>query len=487
MKLSKILKGIPSKITYFFKDINIESIEADSKLVKKNSLFVAIKGSRLDGHCFIGEAIRNGASCIVVENDVKVQGGIPVVLVKDTRLALAVLAKNFYKNPAAKFRFIGITGTNGKTTVSYLIERILARDGVSCGRIGTINYDIGSRLIRADRTTPDAVTLNRLFAYMHKNGIKNVIMEVSSHALQQKRIIGIEFDICIFTNLGRDHLDYHRTMKNYLNAKALLFKNLKRDGIAILNMDSKYYPELKRRIKHRILTYGLNNRAFVFAEPRVMDLDRSYLTVKIGKRIIFDVKTSLIGVHNIYNILAAVSGAFVYGIEYEKIKEGIESLKYIPGRLERIKTKSGFYIFIDYAHTPEALKSILMFLTALKRNRLITVFGCGGERDRSKRPLMGGVSQRFSDFVFITNDNPRRESQRKIVREILNGMEEKNKNYKTILDREKAIKEAILMAEKNDIVLVAGKGHENVQVIGSDTIPFSDKKIIKYILKRYGR
>jgi len=480
LKLKKLLNDIKIKANPRIKDLEITSVAVNSKGVKKGSLFIAIKGSRFDGHGFIGEAFKRGALAAIAEEAETLKMAPDklknIVRVKDTRKALSVAAKNFYHSPSEKLKVIGITGTNGKTTISLLIESIFNAARIPCGVMGTIENKIGNRRIPAERTTPDALGVNVLLDQMLKNGLKASAMEVSSHGLDQKRVDDISFDAAIFTNLTHEHLDYHGDLSRYFKSKTKIFTRLKKEGVAILNVDDRRVASCaKNMTEHKYITYGLKKTAYVSADIRRIDLDGSAFTVKLRGKGAFLINTRLIGLHNVSNILAAVAAGVTQGIDLRDIKNGIERVNSIKGRVEPVCTEEGFKVFVDYAHTHNALENVLTFLSTIKRNRIITVFGCGGDRDRSKRPLMGRVAQKLSDFVIVTSDNPRSEDPGKIARDIERGM--KKQKYVVVKDRKKAIETALKIACPGDIVLIAGKGHENVQIIGKREIPFNDKKV----------
>ncbi len=460
----------------------VSGISCNSKSVKRGSVFIAVKGVQADGSRFIKEAVLKGAKFIVCAPEVKkkLKGGDCWVEVDDTRLAAAELAMEFYGNPANKINTVGITGTNGKTTITYLLEAILKRSGHRPGVIGTVNYRYKDIIIPAKNTTPGPLELQAIISKMVNKGIDYCIMEVSSHALSQERVAGIEFHSALFTNLTQDHLDYHKTIRSYFQAKARLFRNLSRNSFAILNADDKYFPLLKKATKARIVSYGLRKKADVKAVDIKYGLGFTEFALVYPKGKI-RLKTRLIGKHNIYNILAAFAWAYQEGISLKEVKSAVEDFTCVPGRLEKIKSKKGFYVFVDYAHTEDALKNILLSLRGLSPNRIITLFGCGGERDKLKRPKMGRVADSLSDFVVITNDNPRSEKPLDIIKQIKKGI--KGNNYAVIPDRKIAIKKAISLADKGDIVVIAGKGHENYQLLGKNSFHFDDREEVNKCLK----
>lgn len=487
MKLKKLLNGIKIKVNPRIRDLEITSVAVNSKDVKRGSLFIAIKGSRFNGHDFIDEAFKRGALAAIAE-ELEARKMAPdklknIILVKDVRKALSVAAKNFHHSPSEKLKVIGITGTNGKTTISLLIESIFNTARIPCGVVGTIENKIGNRRIPARCTTPDALGVNALLNRMLKNRLKASAVEVSSHGLDQKRVDDISFDAAIFTNLTHEHLDYHGDLSRYFKSKTRIFTRLKKKGVAILNADDRRVISCAKNMDgHKFITYGLKKTACVSADIKRINLDGSVFTVKLRGKDAFLLTTRLIGLHNVSNILAAVAAGVTQGIDSRDIKKGIERINSIKGRLEPVRIEEGFKVFVDYAHTHNALENVLTFLSTLKRNRIITVFGCGGDRDRSKRPLMGRIAQKLSDFVIVTSDNPRSEDSDRIVRDIERGM--KKQNHVVVKDRKKAIETALKIACPGDIVLIAGKGHENVQIIGKREVPFNDKKVAEKVINK---
>ena len=482
MKLRDLLDGTKIKISPELSEYDIKQVTTSSKAARKKSLFVAIKGASLDGHNFLREAFKKGSVAAIVEKKPGSKNE-PLLFVKDTKSALSVIAANFYKNPSGKLNITGITGTNGKTTTAFLTESIFTAAKKKCGLIGTISYKTGNRFLPAERTTPDALTLNSLFVEMISSGAEDVVMEVSSHALRQRRVENIIFKTAIFTNLTHEHLDYHKTIDQYFLSKARLFELLGKGGIAVINADDEMAGRLMRRISGRHISFGIKKSATVTARNIISSMHGSRFEVWIENKKKTEIKTLLIGTHNIYNILAAIAASWANGIDEKYIKTGIEAVKRVPGRLESVAWRGDFKVFVDYAHTDNALLNVLAFLSKLKKRKIITVFGAGGERDTSKRPLMGRAVQKFSDFFVITNDNPRGECPEEIARDIEKGLANGKKNYRIILNRKLAIKNALEKAGKGDIVLLAGKGHEAYQIIGKKKIPFDDRCVARELLK----
>ncbi|WP_456464371.1 UDP-N-acetylmuramoyl-L-alanyl-D-glutamate--2,6-diaminopimelate ligase [Persephonella sp.] len=471
------------------KDNHVKGLSNNSKDVKNGYVFFAVKGTNTDGHRFVEEAVKNGASAVVVqdtETAKKVKERYPdvwVVLTQDTRKKQAEVSRKFYGFPDRKIKIIGITGTNGKTTVSYLISQLIENSGRKTGIIGTIDYRVGDRVICEGRTTPDSIQWFKILKQMGDMGAEYVVAEVSSHALDQMRVYGTQFSGAVFTNLSQDHLDYHKSMEEYFSAKEKLFDMLDGETPAVVNTDDIYGNRLYNRLKKNKNISGIgtqNSPDFKIEDIKLSEKGSSFFLRWENKKL--PVKTKLIGLFNVYNTALSISTLLKMGFSPEFLSKASENLRPVRGRLERIEG-NGFSVYIDYAHTPDALKNVLQTLKDIKKRRLITVFGAGGDRDRSKRPLMGEVASELSDLVILTSDNPRTEDPLKIIDEIKSGI--KGNSFKVVPDREKAIKEAVYTASEGDIVLIAGKGHENYQIIGKKTIPFDDLKVAKkYIKKR---
>ncbi len=466
-------------------EAEVKGITADSRAVRDGFVFVAIKGVSLDGHRFIEEAIKRGARVIIAQSSeaVSLESQIPFLIrVKDTRVALAKLAAEFYANPSSRMKVIGITGTNGKTTVTYLIEAIINEAGFSVGVIGTIDYRFKNTVIPSKNTTPGPLDLQSLFAEMLGQGVNYAVMEVSSHALAQDRVGGIKFHSAIFTNITQDHLDYHQTKEEYFQAKSKLFKNIRSPAYAVINNDDPYAARLKKITQAKIITYGITNDSDVMARDIKFDISHTEFTLRdnINQREL-KLRTQLIGIFNAYNILAAVTWALNDGLDQKTILSALEKFSFVPGRLEKIDSKGGFKVFVDYAHTEDALKNVITTLKQLPHKRLIVVFGCGGERDKTKRPKMGFVVTELADFAVITSDNPRSEDPEDIIADIKQGI--KKDNYCVAVDRGEAIKKSLSMASPGDIVLLAGKGHENYQILKDRYIEFDDREVARQCLK----
>jgi UDP-N-acetylmuramoyl-L-alanyl-D-glutamate--2,6-diaminopimelate ligase len=461
---------------------SVNGVADDSRKVKRGYLFVAVRGHDNDGHRFINDAIASGASAVVADRNFYAPEGVKKLIVKDARAVLPEIADDFYGHPSGRLKIVGVTGTNGKTTITYILESIITASGKSCGVIGTINYRIGGREITSTNTTPGPIQLQSLLSGMVKEKARYAVMEVSSHSLEQDRVARLLFDVAIFTNMTRDHLDYHKTLDKYFAAKARLFRKLKPKGVAVLNNDDGSSGRLRRSIRSKVLTYGISKRSDVMAKDIKLSIGSTRFKAVTPKWSL-DINTALIGRHNISNILAAIAAATALGIKKEAIKKGIESFKSVPGRLEPVEAPGRFRVFVDYAHTEDALNNVLGLLKdVVSGGRIITVFGCGGDRDRTKRPLMGRAACAFSDRVVVTSDNPRTEDPLSIIAEIEKGVKGSYFNYEIVPDRRSAIKRALEMAASGDVVLIAGKGHEKYQIIGNSAIPFDDCKIARELL-----
>src|SRR5437667_990269 len=482
MQLKTLAGAIPIRQLIGTLDRTVESIAYDSRRVQKNGLFVALRGGKNDGHEFIGQAIEKGAAVIVAEREEK-HPRATCVVVENTRSALADLAATFYGRPAQRLKLAGVTGTNGKTTTTFLIKHICEKAGLRCGLIGTVRYEIGERILPAIRTTPESLDLQELLAQIVNAGCTAAAMEVSSHALAQNRTRGLEWNVAVFTNLTQDHLDFHGTMESYFDSKAKLFAQLgsqreKSKPVAIVNIDDRHGEQLLNKIDKRVavFTYGLSARGdFRASNYRVEFSGTSYQLDAHGKSYL--VRVPLIGRFNVANSVAALAAANALGISLRDAVLGLGTSPPVPGRLELVPAKRQFQVFVDYAHTPDALRNVLKTLRELEPHRLIVVFGCGGNRDRQKRPLMGEIVDRHADYAIITSDNPRKEDPSAIIAEIEKGC--RSTHYEKIVDRMAAIGRAIAMAQPRDIVLIAGKGHESYQEFADHTVPFDDIQVAR--------
>lgn len=488
MKLSQLIAATHFQCSSTA-DPEITGVEYDSRRVQQGTLFVALPGAHVDGRTFIAGAFAAGAAAVVSNSSADAAAG-PHILADNPLHALAALSAEFHGHPDKKMRLIGITGTNGKTTITYFLESILARHGLSTGVVGTVNYRYKDTVFPASNTTPQSGDIYRLFHQMSSSGVDAAVMEVSSHALALGRVRGLEFDVAVFTNLTRDHLDFHETMEDYFAAKSKLFVELrpgekKFPKAAVINRDDPWGRKLVSLVRDaETITYGLNEKAAVRAEHvrPSSSCTEFVLVTPHGRR---KVELAHIGEHNIYNALAAAGAALACGVPLETIIEGLEQAPMVPGRLEKVDEGQNFTVVVDYAHTDDALKNITTALRDLKPARLITIFGCGGDRDRSKRPLMGEVATAVSDFVFVTSDNPRSEDPQKIALDIEVGIRRQHRNnYQVVLDREQAIAAAMVMAQKGDIVLIAGKGHETYQIVGETRFHFNDTEVARKYLRQ---
>lgn len=456
--------------------LRVESLSCDSRQVTPGALFFALRGVKAEGTEFVAQAAERGAISIV-SDAASVACALPHIQVRYARAAMADMAAAFYEHPADEMKVMGVTGTNGKTTTAFLTKHILDADHRRCGLIGTIKYSIGGTDIDAPRTTPESLELQSLLRQMVDVGSKAVAMEVSSHALMQHRVRGIDFDAAVFTNLTQDHLDYHKTMDAYFEAKATLFENLgaqtKKKGRAIVNSDDRYGHRLEERFgkKLPIVTYGLGANANFRATSIKFDATGSTYQLTAKNRSYF-VRSPLIGAFNIYNSLAALASAAAMGMELRAAVAAMATAPQVPGRLERVPAKRNFQVFVDYAHTDDALRNVIRTLRELNPARIITVFGCGGDRDRAKRPLMAAASDELSDWSIITSDNPRTEDPMAILADIRKGM--KSTRFEEVPDRLNAIQRAVQLAGPGDIVLIAGKGHEKYQEFKMEKFPFDD-------------
>ena len=480
MKLSALVNHLDSGRTYNFRDVEITGITNDSRKVGPGYIFVAIKGHKADGHNFIKKALESGAQAVVSEERLALNQKIPHIIVRNTRKALSSLSCYFYNNPSQKINVVGVTGTNGKTTTTFLTKSIIEKAGYKVGLIGTINYQIGEKIIPAQETTPESVELQGLIAEMVAAKMKFAVMEVSSHSAVQYRIEDISFKTAVFTNISAEHMDYHKTITNYLDAKIGLFKNLTRDSFAILNADDEFSKYFADKTSAKILWYGIKNNADIKAGICRESTSNTMIKLRYsGMKI--DVKIPFMGLHNVYNSLASVANAISLGFELDVIKAGIEDAPVVPGRLETVPCKRGFKVVVDYAHTPHALETVLHSLKNLVKGRILLVFGCGGDRDKEKRPMMGKIANENSNIFWITNDNPRSEDPLSIIEDIKAGIKP-GRTFYIQTNRKKAIEEAIAEAKSGDLVLIAGKGHERYQIIKDTRIPFDDREVVKEIL-----
>jgi UDP-N-acetylmuramoyl-L-alanyl-D-glutamate--2,6-diaminopimelate ligase len=504
MELRQLMQDIPVIGHSAFPAGDVSSVCYAANQCRPGSLFVAIAGLAHDGHDFIGQAVKRGAHFIVHQKDILAPEGVVAIRVSDSRRALGMLGRNYFCDPSAGLTLIGITGTSGKTTVTYLLESILTAAGLRCGVLGTVNYRYSGKVLPAPNTTPESFEMQKILREMADAGVTHVIAEVSSHALDLKRVDDCEFDIGIFTNLSPEHLDYHKDMDDYFRAKKRFFTELlplgKKNHLpkAVINADDEWGQKLISEIKIPVRTFGIKGEVTVQNEKITLDGIRAEMTVS-GKTIA--VSSGLIGSFNLSNILAAVAAASALRVEPSVIEAGIRNVSFVPGRLERVASSAGIHVFVDYAHKPDALNQVLKTLLALKQRRIITVFGCGGNRDRTKRPVMGHTATTYSDLTIVTSDNPRLEAPQAIIAEIEAGIDQhkikkmppdnlisddKDHRYAVIADRKTAIDCAIGLAQAGDIVLIAGKGHEDYQILGTEKVPFDDRLVAAQALKARG-
>ncbi len=490
MKLKRLIEDLSAASVEGPLDREVSGITYDSRRVTPGMVFVAIPGRQTDGHEFISTALERGATAVICERNGAKLDGATRIRVPDVREALARAAICYYEHPSSKLQVIGVTGTNGKTTVSFMIKAMLEAAGISTGLIGTVRYEIGDRVIPAQRTTPESLEVQQLMAQMLRAGCRACVMEVSSHALEQKRVFGVDFDVAIFTNLTRDHLDYHGTMENYFSAKQKLFTALgdgTKKGAAVINIDDAFGARLAGQTNVEVeLTYGLERAARLRAAKIQLGKDESRFVVETpdGQ---FACRLPLIGRHNIYNALAAVGAGVALQVPTARIQAALEDLPPVPGRLEIVSMNPPFGVYIDYAHTDDALRNVLHTLREITRGRLLLAFGCGGNRDTGKRARMGKVAAELADYTIITNDNPRKEAPEKIAAQILEGYRSARPEGCSVeLERVRAIRQIIGKAEAGDTVLIAGKGHETYQEFEDTVIPFDDRLYAQEALEALG-
>ena len=486
MELKRMLVGLEGLKVKGDLSVDIKGVERDSKEIKEGYLFVAIKGFSVDGHQFVKDAIANGAVAVMIEERcdfkaLEIPDNITIVMAKNTREGLAIVSSNFYDNPSEKFKLIGITGTKGKTTTTFMIKEILQKAGKKVGLIGTIATYIGDKKIQdSERTTPESLELQKLFKMMADEGVDAVVMEVSSQSLKLHRVDGCDFDIVAFTNFSEDHISpkEHPDMEDYFQSKLKLFKMCK---TGITNVDDLYGAKIPRLFPDSdITTYGIDNHAKMMAKD--ITITNSYVDFKVK---IVDrnerVRTGIPGRFSVYNSLAAICVAQKFGVSAENVKEALLDVR-VPGRSEMVDNKLEIPIMIDYAHSPESLENILKAVKSYTRGRVISVFGCGGDRDSGKRPIMGEISGRIADYTIITSDNPRTENPETIVKQIEEGIKKTKGKYEVVVDRTEAIEKAIKMANEKDIIILAGKGHEPYQEINGVKYPFDERIIVTDII-----
>lgn len=484
-----LLQGV-DVLAYAGLEQEVTGLHYDSRQIKRGNIFVCIQGYRTDGHLFIQDALSRGAAGLVIEKDMDIPPGLVFARVNSSRLVLALMAANYFDHPSRDLTLIGVTGTNGKTTTTHLIEAVLCGIGESTGIIGTIWNKIGEQKLPVARTTPESLDLQSILAKMKASMVKTVAMEVSSHALLLRRVAACEFDVAIFTNITQDHLDFHKNLVQYLATKMLLFEGLgrertkKRPCYAVVNSDDGAVYQIKKCTTVPVITYGIHEQADVRAGQVRLAPEGSSFTV-VHSEGEFPVSVSLPGEFNIYNSLAAISVGLQEGVPVPQIQHALQKMTGVPGRFELVDKGQGFTVVVDYAHTPDGLENVLKTARRIARGRLITVFGCGGNRDTGKRPLMGRISGEISDYTVITSDNPRLEEPQEIEQQIEEGIRMiKDARYTIITDRYQAIRHALHYAKNGDYVVIAGKGHETSQIIGDQALPFDDRQIAREILTK---
>ncbi|MBQ7741013.1 MAG: UDP-N-acetylmuramoyl-L-alanyl-D-glutamate--2,6-diaminopimelate ligase [Eubacterium sp.] len=474
MKLSELLKGV--KVDGAYIDVDIKDVTADSRLVEEGFLFICIKGASFDGHSVAEEMLNKGAAAVICEYDLGLENQ---VVVEDTRAALSPICANYFGNPADKLKIIGLTGTNGKTTTTFLIKQILENIGKKVGLIGTVQNMVGDEVYPAHYTTPDPHELQSLFRKMVDSGCEYCVMEVSSQALAQNRVAGVHFKIGAFTNLTQDHLDYHKTWENYFNSKRMLFENC---DIAVTNIDDEYELRIVEGLDCKVTTYAVDKNSSDYTAKNVNFYADGVMYELVSDQI-GRVYCPVPGRFSVYNSLCAATVVLSLGFDFKDVVLAISKSKGVKGRIEVVPTDTDYTVIIDYAHSPDGLENIITSLKEIAKGRVVTVFGCGGDRDKTKRPKMGEIASRLSDFCVVTSDNPRSEEPSKIIEDILEGMKELDTPYKVVENRKEAIKWALENAKENDIILLAGKGHETYQILPTGTIHFDEREVIKEILE----
>lgn len=482
MLFASLLKDVETLEIVGNTNIEINKIEYDSRKVEKGDVFVAIEGYQTDGHRYIDSAVKNGAVAIVVQSKPANELSVPYVIAKDTRKALSLMASAYYDYPSKKMKLIGVTGTNGKTTVTYLVKSTLEFAGYKVGLIGTNQNMIGNKVLESERTTPESLELQKLFFDMANEGVNFVIMEVSSHSLYLDRVYGNEFYLGAFTNLTQDHLDFHGTMEDYAKAKAKLFKMCYK---GIINADDEYVKLISEDATSKITKYGINKKSDISAK-----------NIKFNQRgVLFEVETpfgsenirlDIPGEFSVYNALCAIGICQAVGIGISDIAKALVLTKGVKGRAEVVSVATPYTVMIDYAHTPDGLENIISTIKGFCKGRVITVFGCGGDRDRTKRPKMGKIAGDLSDVCVVTSDNPRTEDPELIIKDVLEGMKDVKAEYVAITNRTQAIEHAMKIAKEGDVVLLAGKGHETYQILKDKTIHYDEREIVKEVVKRIG-
>jgi UDP-N-acetylmuramoyl-L-alanyl-D-glutamate--2,6-diaminopimelate ligase len=477
MKVKELIKDLPGVQVQGKLEQDVSELFYDSRLLTPGSLFFCIKGFKFDGHRFAGEAAAKGAKVLVVEDEVSVSEGVAVIKVPDARKAMALMSAAFYYYPARDLKLTGVTGTNGKTTITYMLDDIFKAQGYTTGLIGTLNVIIDGKIKKSEHTTPESLDLQRIFSEMRAAGVKYVSMEVSSHSLALERVYGCEFEAAVFTNLTQDHLDFHKDFEDYFETKLKLFKQLKPAGQGIVNRDDDYGEKLLV-FNPSFISYALKKAAVIKGENLSCSSEGSTFKAVTpwGSR---DLRLNLKGKFNVYNALGALGAALTQGLKFNQVCDSLEQFSGVKGRFENIKAGQDFLVLIDYAHTPDALNKVLLTAREITKGKLICVFGCGGDRDPKKRTLMGQIAGKHADLVIITSDNPRTEEPLKIIAAIEKGVMDCSDSYLVEPDRRKAINSALSKARTEDCVVIAGKGHEDYQILSTGTIHFDDAEVVK--------
>lgn len=473
-------------------DAEITGITYDSRQVEPGFVFVAMKGGAFDGHGYVANALNRGAKAIVAEReiDLALDGRVPYVVAPNGRTAMGEISAPFYGYPSRSLKLVGVTGTSGKTTVTHLVQSIFSASGRPAGLIGTLGARVGDELIETKHTTPESVDLQRILRLMVDRGVEVCAMEVSSHGLYQGRSLGCEFDCGVFTNIARDHLDFHKTLEAYLDAKLILFRDYPgmsgKPFHAAINADDESADKVCAAVKGDVITFGVDKPADVTAsEIEVTEKSVAFMMGYRGQAI--RVTMPIGGSFNVYNALSASAAALVLGLDLDTIAKGLASARRVAGRFESVECGQGFGVLVDYAHTPDELENVLRTAKSLTKERLVAVFGCGGDRDRGKRPIMGGIGAELGDVAVVTSDNPRTEDPEAIIRDILQGIpEERRSRVNVVVDRKEAIRTALKLAREGDLVVIAGKGHEDYQIFADRTIHFDDREVAREILAEMG-
>lgn len=472
MKLYELLDGVEVLGGYPLNP-EISSVTDDSRKVRNSSVFVCVKGKKNDGHDYARKALERGAAVVICDHNIGIRN---CIVVENTREAYALMCANYYGNCHRKLKMIGVTGTNGKTTTTFIIKKILEENGYKVGVIGTVDVMIGNEKYPSDYTTPNPSVLHRYLYMMKMAGCDVCIIEASSQALSQERTYGIHFDIGVFTNLTREHLDYHGSMEEYAKAKAILMRN---SSVCIINADDSFAEMMKRNAAEKVVTFAIDGNADIKAESVKLNHGGVVYTLacESGR---YEIAYDVIGKFSVYNSLAALAVGIVMKVDMKRAVRAVAEMKTVRGRIEKIPNNRNIHILIDFAHTPDSLENVLKTVRDIYDKRIITVFGCGGDRDRTKRPLMGRIACKYSDLVYVTSDNPRTEDPERIIDDIVGNIDKNN--YIRTADRTQAIKAAIVEAEPGDTVLIAGKGHERYQILGTEKIHYDEREIVKQIL-----